>query len=305
MLLNPQWLWIIPFLSLYIVYHRRRGSAISFSLRPVMLLLAVLFTVVTLSRPVLPQKPLDMEQEGSDVIFAVDISYSMQATDIAPTRLEAARKVLEEAVTADRHNRFGVLAFTTNPIILSPLTRDDELLLHLFSGLDTSLVVTHGTSMEGVLKLARKMSSAPHPIVVLLSDGGDAADYSRKAEWAKSNGLIIDVVLLATPGGTTLKESDGRMLRDEAGNIVVTARNDAVEVLAERTGGTVIYGADVSALLSAIERQGRDDVGNRTKVNIYHELFYYPLWLALLFAMLGMTDLNRRLTDYFKGFRRA
>ena len=304
-LLYPQWFWMIVFLLLYILYCRKRSITVSFSLRSVMLLLAVSFITVALSRPVLLKKPLDVELEGSDVIFAVDISRSMQATDIAPSRLEAARRVLEEVVTADGHNRFGVLAFTTNPIILSPLTRDDELLLHLFSALDTSLVITRGTRMEGALKLAGKMSRSPHPVVVLLSDGGDASDYSREAAWAKSNGMVVNVVMLATSGGAALSDGDGGMLRDEKGGIVVTARNDAIGVLAKLTGGAIIDGADASALLSAIERQSAHDVKNRSKVNVYHELFYYPLWLALLFAMLGMTDLNRRLRSYITGFRHA
>ena len=63
------------------------------------------------------------------------------------------------------------IAFTTNPIILSPLTRDDELLLHLFEGLDPSLVMTRGTNVFEALKLSRKLSRAEHPVVVMLTDG--------------------------------------------------------------------------------------------------------------------------------------
>jgi len=188
-----------------------------------------------------------------------------------------------------------VIAFTTSPIILSPLTRDDELLLHLFSGLDTSMVLTKGTQIAGALKLARKMSRSQHPIVVLLTDGGDALGYETEAAWAKAHGLVVSIVMLGTAVGSTLKNTEGKLLRDEAGGIVVTARNDAVRTLAERTGGQVIEGADAAAVADAISTLSRKDVVSKSKVILYRELFYYPLLLSMIAAMLGMTDLLDRI----------
>lgn len=292
MLLSPAWLWLLPLFSLYLYrLYRQAGAAV---LRPKSLLLAtaVLLGIVALSRPALPQKPVQIERQGSDIIFAVDISRSMQATDIAPSRLEAAKTLLGRVVSADDTNRFGVLAFTTNPLILSPLTRDDELLLHLFSGLDTSMVMTKGTQIDGVLGLAKKLSRSEHPIVILLTDGGDATAYDRVAAQARSDGLIVDVVMLATAAGGTLETDEGKLLRDEQGGIVVTARNDAIAVLAEATGGSAIDGPDVAALQKAIRAQAQEDIHDHFQVILYRELFYYPLGLALLLGLLGMTDMK-------------
>ncbi len=303
--LSPVWFWVLLFLLLYVLYYRKRGGELLWRFRSLTLLGAAVMTVVALARPALPQKPVDIERRGSDVIFAVDLSRSMQATDIPPTRLEAAKTLLHRVVEADDDNRFGVLAFTTNPIILSPLTADDELLLHLFSGLDPSLVITRGTEIGGALKLARKMSRSPHPIVVLLTDGGDAQGYSQEAAWARANGLVVDVVLLATSGGSTLEDEEGKMLRDAAGGIVVTARNDAARLLAEHTGGEVIEGPDADAVLSAIASQSERDIVGKTKIVLYRELFYWPLALALLLAMLGMTDVAQRLRKSVRRRRHA
>lgn len=301
MLLFPQWLWLLAFMAIYLVYLRRRGSEIGFSLRAPWLLGATFFVIIALARPVLPHEPVDVEQQGSDVIFAVDLSRSMQATDIAPSRLEAAKMLLAETVRLPSRHRFGVLAFTTNAIILSPLTMDDELLLHLFSGLDTSMVVTKGTELGGVLELARKLSRSPRPIVVLLTDGGDAADYAKEAAYARENGMIVNIVMLATSGGGTLKDAQGKMLRDEAGGIVVSSRNDAVSLIASQSGGRLIEGTGADAVLDAIESQSMQEVKSKTKIVVYRELFYYPLVVALLFAMLGMTDIVRRIIRLKRG----
>ena len=294
-LLLPQWLWLYTFWGIYLLYRRKKEAGLVLNTRSVMLSAAFILAVAALCRPVLPREPVEIERRGSDVIFAVDLSRSMQATDIAPSRLEVAKALLASTVRADENNRFGVIAFTTNPIILSPLTRDDELLLHLFSGLDPSLVMTRGTNISEALKLAGKLSRAEHPVVVLLTDGGDELGYEQEAAQAKARGLIVDVVLLATAGGGTLKAEDGRLLRNEEGGIVVTARNGAISRLAEVTNGVVIDGNDAAALAAAVAKQGETAEKSKTKVVLYRELFYYPLAAVLLFVMLGMTDLIPRL----------
>lgn len=294
-LIYPLWLWLLPFFAFYLFYRRNKEAPPVWNVRSLLLAVSIVFIVTALARPVLPQEPVDIERRGSDVIFAVDISRSMQAADIAPSRLEAAKQLLASVVRSDDDNRFGVLAFTTNPIILSPLTRDDELLLHLFSGLDTSMVLTRGTHVGNALKLARKLSRSEHPIIVLLTDGGDELGYAKEAAWARENGLIVNVVMLATASGSTLSEKGGKLLRDEEGGIVVTARNDAIDALADATGGNVIDGPDAGALKDAIRRQSDKEIISKTKVVLYRELFYYPLVLALLAAMLGMTDVISRI----------
>ena len=293
-LLWPGWLWLLVFCGIYLLYRRRQGGGAVINGRSLLLAAAFILAVAALSRPVFPREPVEIERRGSDIVFAVDLSRSMQASDIVPTRLEAAKALLASTVHADDEDRFGVIAFTTNPIILSPLTRDDELLLHLFEGLDPSLVMTRGTNVFEALKLSRKLSRAEHPVVVMLTDGGDELGYEQEAAWAKAHGLIVDVVMLATASGSTLKAEDGKLLRDEGGGIVVTARNDAVATLSKATGGAVIEGADAAALEAAIVRQRDTQDKTKTKIVLYRELFYYPLGAALLFAMLGMTDLISR-----------
>ncbi len=192
-LLTPLWLMALIILPLYFWVARRYGWH-----RQTWMMLSVFFLILSLTRPVLSEKPISVEESGSDVILAVDVSYSMRATDIAPNRLEAAKRVLHQIVARNKKDRFGVLAHTTSAIILSPLTKDTELLTHLFASLDESQIMTKGTEVMGALELARKMSHAQRPLVVLFSDGGDELSYEKESAYAEENGLKVCIVMLAS-----------------------------------------------------------------------------------------------------------
>jgi Ca-activated chloride channel family protein len=295
--LNPQWLWLLLPLGMALLYYINAEEG--FGGRRRWLLLSALLVIVSLCRPVILQEPVEIETGGSDVIVAIDLSHSMQATDLKPTRLEAAKKLLEGMVRADREDRFGVIGFTTNAIVLSPLTSDSELLLHLFDALDEQMIITKGTVLMGALKLARKMSRSEHPKLLLLTDGGDALGYNEEEAFAKHNNLQVSVVMLATRGGSTLRESDGKLLKDEEGNIVVTARNDAIKVISDATGGAFIDGADLPAVLDTLKAQKEEDYRGKTKIMQYQELFYFSVTAALLAFMIAVTTLHSRIARLF------
>jgi len=288
--LTPLWLIALILLPLYLWGARRYGWHMQ-----IWLMVSLLFLILSLTRPVIPEKPITVEEAGSDVILAVDVSYSMRATDIAPTRLDAAKRVLHQIVERDKKDRFGVLAHTTSAIILSPLTKDTELLTHLFASLDESQIITKGTEVMSALELARKMSHAQRPLVVLFSDGGDELSYEKESAYAEENGLKVCVVMLASSQGSTLP-SDNGSLKDEDGHIVVSSRNDAINLIAEQSGGKVIDGADATSVIEWIERERSVDFAGSTTVTRYSELFYFPLVLALIAFVLGYTSVGERVS---------
>ena len=289
--LTPQFLWLfVPLL--FLLFAGGYKGFVSVRQKHFWLVLSVVFVILALARPALQQEPIDVEERGSDIIIAVDLSYSMQADDIKPTRLEAAKQMLKELIESDSRNRYGIIGYTTNAIIFSPLSSDRELLLHLFNGLDENLIMTKGTVLMPALKLARKMSKSKKAIVVLLSDGGDELNYNSEAAFAKENGLIVNVVMLATNLGSTLKDQYGKVIKDEEGHIVVTSRNDAIEMVANASGGRVVE--ELSSLESALASEAQEDFTTNTKLMQYNELFYYFSALALLFAMLAFTYLGKR-----------
>ncbi len=291
--LAPLFLWLfVPLLFLLFAGSYRGFTALR--RQHFWLILAIIFTVLALARPVFEQEPIDVEERGSDIVIAIDLSYSMQADDIQPTRLEAAKQMLKELIESDSKNRYGIIGYTTNAIILSPLSSDREVLLHLFDGLNEDLIMTKGTQLMPALKLVRKMSKSKKAIVVLITDGGDELNYNSEAAFVKENGLIVNVALLATHNGSTLKDRNDKVVKDEAGHIVVTSRNDAIEVVASASGGRVVE--SFSSLQSAIASEEHEDFTSNTKLMQYNELFYYFAALALIFTMLAFTYLGKRVT---------
>ena len=255
-----------------------------------------LLLVFALSRPVIEQKPITQELFFHDVVLGVDFSYSMQAEDILPSRLVKSKEYLLALVDDNKQTKFAVFGFTSNAIVLSPLTQDRELLRHLFLSLDETKVMTKSTAIMPSLELARKMSKAKRLSVVLFTDGGDAREYSKEAYFAKEHNLIVNIMMLATKTGSTLSLGDKKFLKDQEGNIVLSRENSAIEVLAQSSGG--VYTHDFDVLQKALESQREELYGAFSDIVSYEELFYYPLSLALVLFMLGVTTLGKY---FFKG----
>lgn len=290
--LNPESFWLFLFLlAIYIKkdYKKFKPSTYGY-------IVTFIFIVIAISRPVVEQEPIKSKQSLNDVVIGVDLSYSMQGYDIAPTRLSFAKKLLSEIVNKNTQTRFGVLGFTTNAIILSPLTQDSELLLHLFNSLDESLIVTKGSSVMPALKLARKLSKSKKLSVVLLSDGGDELNYSDEASFAKDNNLIVNIMMLATFTGSTLKLDNGDLLEDESGDIVISRANYAIKVISDATGG--VYSTNFSDIISALSSQKEDILKTEVTLVQNKELFYYFILLAIISFLVSVTTLKRFIISF-------
>lgn len=290
--LYPFWLLALSAIPLYSVIAKRKEWGIKSSQK--WLLFSIALVILSLASPVILQKPLEIEQAGRDVILAIDLSYSMRGTDVAPSRLEEAKKILIETVKSHSKDRFGVIGFTTQAIVLSPLTKDTDLLEHLFSVLDETQIITKGTSVMSALELSRKMSHASSPLVVLLTDGGDESNYEKEAQFSQDNQLQVNIVMLASQNGSTLPAEDGSVLKDEKGHIVVSARNDTIGQIADASDGKVVSGADELHALIADARF--DNFTGSSSVSDNKELFYFPLGLALISFVLAMTSLGERVS---------
>ncbi|MEA2111945.1 MAG: VWA domain-containing protein [Campylobacterota bacterium] len=289
MLLNISYLWL--FLILFYMYYKRCTK----SSKIIYMYLSMAMVIIALSRPVFNEEVIKVDTQGSDVIIALDISYSMQAEDIKPNRLTAAKQLLKNLVKRDIRDRFGVIAYTTNAIILSPLTSDSELLLNLIERIDEKMVMTRGTSLLPALKLARKMSLSKRPKVLLLTDGGDAESYAKEAKYAKESGLQVNVLMMATTFGSTLKNSDGTLLKDDNGNIVVSSENKAIKQLSNATNGEFLNNSEVSSVISLLKKQYREDFKGKSEIVKYSELFYLFIIFSIVFFMLAYTTLREKL----------
>ena len=286
-LLFPEYFWLLLFLiPLFIKKNYKEIGFVSYGY-----ILTFILIIIALSRPVIEQEPTESEQILSDVIIAVDLSYSMSATDIKPSRLKKAKEILKELVKARKNSRFAVIGFTTNAIILSPLTEDIELLIHLYESLDEKLIITKGSSIMPALELASKMSNSKNKSVVILSDGADEHSYELESKFAKENNMVVNIFMLATKLGGTINTQNGELLKDELGDIVVSRANEEIKTISNFTGG--VYTQDFDELLDALESQKEKRYKTKTMIVKNIEFFYFFVVLAIAVFLVSVTTLKR------------
>jgi Ca-activated chloride channel family protein len=285
--LNPEYFWLL----LFLVVAFMKKDLFNLRFTTYGYLLTFILVVIALSRPVIEKEPIQTDELLNDVVVAIDLSYSMQVNDIQPTRLAFAKESLKSLIKSEQKSRFGVLGFTTNAIVLSPLTNDSELLLHLFNALDEKLIITKGSSIMPALKLARKMSSSKKLSVVILSDGADESNYVDEVRYAKDKNIVVNILMIATKMGSTLSLKNGELLKDESGNIVVSRENSAIKTLADETGG--VYTKSISEIITALSSQRDEQYKSSVTIVQNMELFYYFVALAIVVFLISVTTLKR------------
>ncbi len=285
--LNPEYFWLLIFLLAAFI----KKDLKALRLTTYGYIFTFIFIVLALTRPVIQKEPIQTQELLNDVVIGVDLSYSMQAKDILPSRLKFAKATLEDLVKSQQKSRFGVLGFTTNAIILSPLTEDTELLLHLFNALDEKLIMTKGSDVMPALHLARKMSKSPKVSLVLLTDGADELNYEAEALYAKENSLVVNIMMIATKKGAPLRLANGELLKDEMDDIVVSRENSAISQISDASGG--VYTHSLDDIIAALHSQRDTEYKSNVTIVQNLELFYYFVILALITFLLSVTTLKR------------
>jgi Ca-activated chloride channel family protein len=235
-----------------------------------MLYLSLALMIVALSRPVLTEQKVDETQQAKEIIIALDVSYSMRADDIKPTRLEYAKELIEKILLNNKNEKYSLFAFTTNPLILSPSTTDHKLLLSALHSLKVDNILTHGTDFQTLFDRISKIKT-PVKNLLLFTDGGDALNVDIPKD------LRVFAVGMASSHGSMLSDSYGKNIKDSKGDLVITRLNPNLKTLANSSGGFFMAYDEVDMSLDFI---GKSEGIQKEKVG-YKELFWIPLLLAL------------------------
>jgi len=162
----------------------RRGWAARLADLPVVLRLFVVVAVaLALARPQTPQKDDDLELEGIDIVVTLDLSGSMEETDLQPNRLEAAKAVIQDFVTRRRGDRIGLVIFGREAYTYTPLTLDHGTFLRMLAELQPGIVDGRGTAIGNGLGVALsrlRKSDAKSKVIILLTDGTTTRATSRR-----------------------------------------------------------------------------------------------------------------------------
>lgn len=285
-ILYPSLLWLLlPIAVLF--YYRSRQITDTIHL----IVLALL--VIALSRPVVDQGAQERKVEAQEIIVALDVSYSMRADDIAPSRYEFAVQTIEALLEENLNDNITLIAFTTNPLLLSPPTTDHQLISLALRSLRLDHILTHGTSLE---KLLKKVSELPmeEKNLILISDGGDEQDELILNSITQENRIRPIVLAMGTSRGSTIPKGDGSSLKDKEGNLVISRINPLLATLSAQNSGSYLTPmnspeATAAVLQEAIDALDAEKQQLSKMTRSYVELYPVPLFVALLLFLLAHT----------------
>ena len=195
--------------------------------------LAFLFLIIALANPQWGTKRSKVKAKGSDIIIALDISRSMLCEDLAPNRLERAKKFAERLVDKFKGDRIGVVLFAGNAYLQMPLTNDYAAAKLFIRSASTDLASSQGTAIGDAIDLSRNVFGEDdeyHKALIIISDGENHDDEAMTmARDASTEGMLIFFVGVGTPeGGQIPIQHGGRSdyLRDKSGAFVKTTLDE-------------------------------------------------------------------------------
>lgn len=231
-------------------------------LKLVVVLLALTCLVIGLVNPKIGTKLETVKREGIDIIFAVDVSKSMLAEDVAPNRLEKSKQLVSQIINSLGSDRIGIVAYSGNAFPVLPITTDYSVAKMFLQGMNPGMISSQGTSIDQAINLATTFidkKDKTNKLLIIITDGEDHSDSAKEAaEEAKKAGLKILTIGVGTEkGGTIPLKRNGiveSFQRDQNGEVVITKRNaEVLKAIAKSSGGGYVDGNSTKAVLDYVK----------------------------------------------------
>jgi Ca-activated chloride channel homolog len=254
--------------------------------------------IIALLGPSFGTAKKEVQSVGKDIMICVDLSKSMDAFDITPTRLEKVKYELKKIVQAFNSDRIGIIIFSAEAFMQSPLTYDQNALNLFIETMNTSLVPSGGTDFGPPLRMAMdkleqdktRMTRTTSKIILLFSDGEDFGDETTDiARQIENKGFRLFTLGVGTLQGGQIR-SGNALLTDRQGKLVVSKLNpDALQDLARNTGGQYFEinesRNDMARLINTINGIEGEFMEARF-VDVSANKYYYFLLAAVLLIAL-------------------
>ena len=271
----------------------------------IVLLLALSCIIIALVNPKIGTKTETVKREGIDIVFAIDVSKSMLAEDVAPDRLDKAKQIVSQIINQLGNDRIGIIGYAGSAYPVLPITSDYSVAKMFLQGMNTDMVSSQGTAISDALELASTFFDDPQTskLVILLSDGEDHGEGSAEAaKAAEEKGIkIITVGVGTTKGGPIPIKRNGitqSFKRDSQGEVVVTKMYpEQLKEIAKITGGGYVYGSSsrevTEYVKKALENIEKTEFESK-EVSLYESQFQWFLGGAFLLLFIELFMLERR-----------
>jgi Ca-activated chloride channel family protein len=231
-------------------------------LKITVLLLALASLIIGLANPKIGSKMETVKREGIDVVFAIDVSKSMLAEDMAPNRLDKTKQIVSQIINQLGSDRIGMVAYAGSAFPVLPITTDYGVAKMYLQGMNTDMVSSQGTSLEEAIKLSADYfdkDNATNKLIILISDGEDHSDGVEGAieEALKIKAKVITIGVGTEKGGPIPIKRNGvveNFKRDQNDEVVVTKMNQEIlKQIGKGTKGGYVYGGNTKEVLDYVK----------------------------------------------------
>ena len=276
------------------------------SLKLVLALLVLACMSFALVNPKIGTKLETVKREGVDVVFALDVSTSMLAEDIAPNRLEKSKQLVRQIINTLAGDRIGIIGYAGSAFPQVPITTDFSSARLFLSGMNTNMVSSQGTAMTQAIEMAETYYNdieQKNRVLFLISDGEDhQGDYASIAAQATEKGIKIYTIGVGTTAGARIPLKRGGVLqsykRDKDNQVVITKLNkETLQEIAQAANGEYLDGSNTKELVEQVQNilAGMDKKEFDAKqFSDFKDQFQWFLAGALLFLVLDVLLLERK-----------
>lgn len=313
---DPIYLWIlliIPILVLvrFIVWRKRKRNLRKFGdpsllkemmpdvskYRPTikfcLLLSAITILIFMIARPQVGSKISHEKREGIEVLIALDISNSMLAQDVIPSRLEKSKLLIEDLVDHFTNDKVGLVVFAGDAFVQLPITNDYVSAKMFLQNINPSLITTQGTDLARAISLSQSCFTQREHIgraIIVITDGedheGGALEAAREAY---KKGINVFILGVGTSKGAPIPDGNGGYLKDNSGQTVLSALNEQMcQQVAKAGNGVYIHVDNTSDAQEKLNKElsklqsGISDTVVYSEYNEQFQIFGIILLLLLI-----------------------
>lgn len=284
------------------------------TLKFVLLLVALALLVVMLARPQMGSKISHDKRQGIETMICLDISNSMLAQDVAPSRLDKSKMLIENLVDKFTNDKIGLIVFAGDAFVQLPITSDYVSAKMFLQNISPSLIQSQGTNFAEAIGLATKSFTKQDGIgraIIVITDGENHEPGAEEAvQTARKQGINVFILGIGSSKGAPIPMGDGSYLKDHAGNTVMTALDENMcKQLAQAGNGQYIHvdntGDAEEALNSSLSKLQKGET-DAVIYSEYDEQFQAVgiLVILLLIIEICVLEIKNPLLDKIKFFRK-
>ena len=269
-------------------------------------IIGLIFLIFSAAGPQIGTRVSPVERKGVDLVFAVDVSESMNAQDIKPSRLEKAKFEISQIINQLKGDRVGIIVFAGSSHLYLPLTSDYEATQLFLDAIDTKMIPNQGTDLSTALRTAMSVFNKEddkYKVMVLVTDGEDHEGAAiEMANTALKSRIITHSVGVGTEKGSLIPinndSSDNQYKRDKKGILITSKLNENMLIELANAGGGIYSrfnnrDSKYKEILSAIDNMEKRSIATHI-YSEYEDRYQSFATISLLFLTAGLMMPTRK-----------